>query len=419
MAQHDHHHDHPQQEESAPIAPTEAFDAANQALVDALRLSFRVLKWVMVFAVVLYLCSGLFIVDRDKSMAVQLRFGRQVNMFREGVHLAWPYPIDEVVEVPIALETLVLDPFWLQINPQDQGRPLSDLAPREQGLDPAIDGALLTGDKAIMHLLAQAQYRITDADLYIRNVVYDGNRDAEKELLTAVLKNACVASAARTTADTIWKDTGSMAAEVKSRAQAALDRMGAGITLDKVDVPNSYYPLQVKGAVDSVTAAMNSAQRTVKRAEEERQKTLNEAAGGSWEKLWEEIQALDQQPAGPEQNETLARIGNLLVTQAAGKAGARIQEARQRSEQIVQLAQARQQQFDALYEQYKLNPRLFRQRLLAEGLRDLFASPGVTKWVLPPGDNKQIDVWLNKDPVEFKQAQEAGSRKKAGVEAGK
>jgi len=313
----------------------------------------------------------------------------------------------------------VLDPFWLQINPQDQGRPLSDLAPREQGLDPAIDGALLTGDKAIMHLLAQAQYRITDADLYIRNVVYDGNRDAEKELLTAVLKNACVASAARTTADTIWKDTGSMAAEVKSRAQAALDRMGAGITLDKVDVPNSYYPLQVKGAVDSVTAAMNSAQRTVKRAEEERQKTLNEAAGGSWEKLWEEIQALDQQPAGPEQNETLARIGNLLVTQAAGKAGARIQEARQRSEQIVQLAQARQQQFDALYEQYKLNPRLFRQRLLAEGLKDLFASPGVTKWVLPPGDNKQIDVWLNKDPVEFKQAQEAGSRKKAGVEAGK
>lgn len=415
--EHDHAHHHHEEPDQA--APGEALDAAGQSLADALRLSFRILKGVMIFAIILFVFSGVFIVDRDKNMAVQLRFGRVVDMYREGIHWAWPYPIDEVLEVPIATETVMLDSFWMIISEADKGKDLSDLFARAGGLEPGVDGALLTGDRAIMHLLAQAQYRITDADLYVRNIVMRPDRGPEKDLIKVVLKNACVSTAARTTSDMIWKDTSSIGAEVASRAQSLLDRMQVGISLDKVDIAQSYYPLQVKDAVDNVTTAMNALNQVVQKAYADRQKTLNEAAGEAWKDLWDEIEKLDQVGDAQEHERIIASIGELLTSKAAGRAGRRIQEARQQREQIVLATLARQNEFEALYDQYKQNPALFRQRLLVEGLKDVFAQAGVTKWMLPGGENKQLDLWLNPDPVEFKQAEEARVRKETGAGAGR
>lgn len=416
----DHGHDPAIPQEPVGVASAEAFDAANQALVDALKLSFRFLKVVMIGAVIVYLFSGLFIVDRDKEVVVQLRFGKQINTYRDGIHWSLPYPIDELIEVPVSMDTLMLDAFWLQIKDTERGRPLSELMARGDGLDPAVDGALLTGDRGIMHLLTQAQYRITDAQQYVRNVILWGNdRTAEKELLKAVLKNACVASAARTTAEVISKDPSTMVSGVKTRAQEMLDHLGTGITLDKVDVAQSWYPLQVQPSVDAVTNAMNTKQQAIQTAYGERQKILNEAAGRIWEDLWNAIQELDQKATDQERAEVLSRIETLLTAQSSGKAGQRIQEARQQREQIVLSTLARQKAFLALLEEHRKNPTLLRQRLLAEGLKDLFAQPGVTKWMLPAGENKQLDLWLNPDPVEFKKAQEAATRQKTGAGAGR
>lgn len=428
---HDHpHHEHDEAhhghdpaipQELVGAAPAEAFDAANQALVDALKLSFRFLKVVMIGAVVFYLLSGLFIVERDKEVVVLLRFGEQKNTYREGIHWALPYPIDELVKVPVSTDTLMLDSFWLQISDADRHAktPLSELTPRGDGLDPAVDGALLTGDRGIMHLEAQAQYRVTDAQQYVRNVVLRGNdRTAEKNLLKAVLKNACVATTARMTAETVSKRTNEVVNQVKIRAQEILDRMNTGITLDEV-VARQWYPLQVQPSVDNVTTAMNTKQQEIQAAYGERQKTLNEAAGRIWEDLWNAIQELDQEATDQERAEVLSRIETLLTTQASGKAGQRIQEARQQREQIVLSTLAREQAFLALLKEHRKNPTLLRQRLLAEGLKDLFAQPGVTKWILPAGENKQLDLWLNPDPVEFKKAQEEETRKRTGVGAGK
>lgn len=413
-------HDHARPQEPVGAAPPEAFDAANQALVDALKLSFRCLKVVMIFAVVFYVFSGLFIVDRDKKVVVQLRFGKQINTYRDGIHWSLPYPIDELIEVPVSMDTLMLDAFWLHISAADKDKPLSELMARGDGLDPAVDGALLTGDRGIMHLLTQAQYRITDAQQYVQNVIFSGSdRASEKDLLRAVLKNACVANAARTTADVIWKDASALGPVVKTRAQEMLDQLSAGITLDKVDVAQSWYPLQVQPSVDAVTKAMQTKEQAIQTAYGERQKILNEAAGRIWEDLWNAIQELDQKATDQERAEVLSKIETLLTAQSSGKAGQRMQEARQQREQIVLSTLAREKAFLALLEEHRKNPTLLRQRLLAEGLKDLFAQPGVTKWMLPAGDNKQLDVWLNPDPVEFKKAQEEATRQRTGVGAGK
>ena len=251
-------------------------DPANQSLADALRLSFRVLKFVMIALVIIFLFSGVVMVD-EKQVVVLTRFGKQVGApLKPGLHIALPYPIDEQVPVSTAQKRLSIDTFWLRITAQDQARDLSQLEPRGKDLDPATDGALLTGDRAIMHLLFTAEYRITSATDYVMNVE-DAKR--EKELLQVVLRNAAVAETARATADLVWKDASTLASRIKSRAQKRLDLLESGIVLDDVIADKSYFPLQTKRQFLMVSNAENRKRELVNEADSERTKKLLGVAG--------------------------------------------------------------------------------------------------------------------------------------------
>jgi len=397
-------------DDSLPVRE-EPLDPASQSLADALRASFRILKGVMILVVLLFLGSGLFIVDEQKEAVVLLRFGKETGVYTKDLHWAWPYPVDEVVRIPTAPKTLAVDAFWLNIRDQDKGKNLSELMPRGSGLDPAVDGALLTGDRGIMHLLLQVQYRITDPELFVRNVLASPDKD-EAGLLRPVLQNAAVAGAARTTADVLWKDPERVVGPIRSRAQAVLDMMGTGITLENVAADKSYFPLQVKDAVLNVSQAEQQQREAIQKAKTQQEKTLNQAAGQAWQKLRDEIEKLDQLTDGPERQQVFATIGDILVSEAAGEAGEKIKGAELQLERIVEDTQARVNEFQVLLHEYRLSPRLFRQRELKDMLRELYAQPGVTKWILPPG-LKQIVLWLNRDPKEIKQAQEERMREKA------
>src|SRR5437667_4804681 len=80
-------------------------DAGSQALADALRSSFAIIRVVMVLLVLLFLGSGFFTVGSQEK-AVILRFGKPVGegaraLLGAGPHWAFPYPIDEVVKIPV------------------------------------------------------------------------------------------------------------------------------------------------------------------------------------------------------------------------------------------------------------------------------------------------------------------------------
>src|SRR5581483_9944982 len=107
MSEHEHHHDH--RHEPAPEAHPQ--DAGTQALAEALRSSFTIVKIVMFLMVVAFFCSGIFQVGPSEK-AVILRFGKPVGegskaLLGSGVHWSWPYPIDEVVHIPITVQQTV------------------------------------------------------------------------------------------------------------------------------------------------------------------------------------------------------------------------------------------------------------------------------------------------------------------------
>jgi modulator of FtsH protease HflK len=96
---HDHAHGHPA---PSPVTPD---DTGSQALAEALRSSFLIIQFVMWVLVILFFCSGFFTVGPQEK-AMILRFGKPVGegqkaLLSAGLHWSFPYPIDEVVKIPI------------------------------------------------------------------------------------------------------------------------------------------------------------------------------------------------------------------------------------------------------------------------------------------------------------------------------
>ncbi|NLX12935.1 MAG: hypothetical protein GXY44_04670 [Phycisphaerales bacterium] len=386
----------------------EPLDVASQSLADALRASFWVLKFVMLLVFVAYLLSGVFIVDQNQ-VAVVSRFGHMLTPPRQpGLHFAWPLPIDSRTKVPTSPRTISIDDFWLRLREADTTRPLSELTARSETLDPEFEGALLTGDKAIMHLQFTAQYRIADAVKCVSHVgdnFKNTEEDAEKQLLQKVLQNAAVAEAARTTMEVVWKTPGLLAAEIQKRAQQTLDRLDTGIILDQVSAERSHYPLQTAFEFNNVMQAEQQRNELIQGANKEKVEKLNAAAGPAWEDLDAQIRRLDMvKEESPEWISTIDEIHRLLDDKATGNAGGLIHLARSEASKIIQDTLAETNQFASLLPEYRRNPELLREVLRQRMLHQLYTMPGVSKWLLPPGQ-KTVNLWLNKDPVEIREAE--------------
>src|SRR2546425_996808 len=97
---HDHDHAH-EAETPKPAAPSNVEDPSAQALSDALRSSFNIVKFLMGLLVAAFIVSGIFTV-KPNQVAVVLRFGKPrgtgpEQLLKPGLHWALPYPIDEIV----------------------------------------------------------------------------------------------------------------------------------------------------------------------------------------------------------------------------------------------------------------------------------------------------------------------------------
>jgi len=152
-------------------------DPAQQSLADALRVMFFILKLVMIAVVVAFIFSGCYSVE-SQNVAVRLLFGRIVGETPKqqvieagGPYFAAPYPIMQVVMVPITNRTVNIDKaFWLEVPAGGAGRTVAEQAGRAGPLDPEKDGSLLTADANIVHARWAMNYRVTNPVQFIRRV---------------------------------------------------------------------------------------------------------------------------------------------------------------------------------------------------------------------------------------------------------
>jgi len=270
----------------------EEMKAASRSLADALHVSFRLLSALMILVVGLFLFSGWRQIDQDER-GVRLLFGQILGdgdqrVLEPGLKFSWPEPIGRILTVSAKEAKLAVNEFWMFESPDKPLTPRGEGAVSTEGLRPGWDGALLTGDRALVHVKLTCLYRVgtrggsPDAERvldYVSNVA-----DAEKLIEAAVCNGAIRAAGART-ADSVYRaETEAFKAEVAKFAQQRLDEVGSGIEIQSIQL-DATVPLATIKAFNDVQNARQERENEVNEAKTEAIKILNGAAGKDWATL--------------------------------------------------------------------------------------------------------------------------------------
>jgi modulator of FtsH protease HflK len=348
---HDHGHDHDHGHEP------EMQDAGSQALSEALRSSFAVVKIVMLLMVVAFFGSGFFTVGPQEK-AVILRFGKPVGegenrLLGAGLHWSFPYPIDEVVKIPITEQQVVSSTIgWYNTTPEQElsGEEL----PAGPSLNPAIDGYVITGDRNIIHSRAQLRYHIQDPFNFTFNFVSASN------IVQNVLNNALLYTAARYTVDDILLNRVSeFSDDVQERVQEESEEQHLGIVVEQCNV-ESIPPRQLKAVFDEVS---------IKR--QKRNQDLIDANSYT----------------------------NQILSRADGEASTIISQASLASANYVTNVLAEAKRFNDLLPLYQSDPHLFTEQYLVKAMGE--ALTNTEKWAEPTSDSgksTEVRLMLNREP---------------------
>lgn len=249
-------------------------DTGAQALTDALRLSFRVLRGLMGLLAIAYLASGIFVVQQHER-ALVLHFGKVTGLGADrikepGLHWTWPRPFSEIVRVSTE-RVLTLDSrsFWYGRDADFQ-----DNAGPGETLRPDADGYVVTGDANLLH--SRWALRFTVADPYAYRF-----RFADPDLvLRDELDRAVVQVSARFAVDRALRtDLETYRDEVDRELKARVENLGLGIRVQGVDVLAIAPPRQVAASFDAVTQSAQERAQFISDARAYAVRAINEAAG--------------------------------------------------------------------------------------------------------------------------------------------
>ncbi len=409
---HDHHHEH---------EPFEPADPAQKSLADAMRVSFMLLKIIMVAMLVFYASTGIFRVE-SKEQVVRLQLGEIVGeddglVYEQGWYIGWPYPIEEKIVVPIDPQNVVIqNTFWYEAGAVTTG------LQRGQPLNPEKDGSLLTGDANIVHGRFTVYYTIDNVIDFVKNVglVKPGDLRYQyapeiypmifaDELVTSVAEQGIVYAAARVRADDFIKGKLKRAVAV-DRMQAALDGLGAGIKIDRLAVDKHVAPLAVQPSYSSVTNAESERSQKINAARQQRTSLLTTAAGEAHDQLFALVREYElarsaSTPEAAEMAEALSLEIDTAFDQLrmpaerggdaiGGEASKLISEANTYRTETVERVKSEAASFRTLLSKYREAPELFASREWQQAREVIFTGDVETLY----NNGGQIYLELNADP---------------------
>jgi membrane protease subunit HflK len=371
MSDHEHH-DHPDSpgHSGATAGTPETHDSSSQALSEALKSSFFIVKLAMAALVVVILASGIFRVEPQEK-AIVLEFGKPVGvgtnmLLGSGLHWAWPQPIDEIVKIPVTptgnlqVRSTV---GWYFVTPEQEVAGVEP--PGGNTLNPAIDGSVLTADRNIIHCRATVIYHIEDPRAAIFNfgagTNHQFNLEGVSNALLNAANNAVVATAARFNVDDILTDSGGeYRASVQRRIADLADAEHLGVAIDLVNV-DSVAPRQLRDIFAQVNSARQNLQKVVTDALAEQQRILNYAA---------------------------AQANSVTNTAETAR------------NNFVQSVRSEADSFNKLLPQFERNPRLYEEMELAKTMAVVLTNVQDKIFLSQRGDGKpqELRLQLNREP---------------------
>ncbi len=394
-------------------------DPASQSLADALRVSFRVLTIIMIGVVVAFLLTGLKTVE-PQEVGIKKVFGRVVGTTEPGLAYTWPFPVGQIETIPINEQSLTIRDFWMHETLADKTKDLLDRSSSaSKGLRPGWDGALLTGDRNLLHVKLVCKYAVQDVTGAL--AVQKNIKDLD-EAVRSVTCQATIRAAARQTADGIQRDKkGAFLADVRRQAQAFLNQLTPvdgrpyeAVRVNAVILEQSSWPLRALPAYQKAQTAISNGKALCDQAYAEAEEILNEAAGAPYESLVglpEQFttsgQIASSRPAkeGPydligqynratdpaETQKLQIQIEQILTSPTiGGKASKIIAEAMAYRTEIEQSAESNAQRFERLLEEYQKAPQFTLERLWADVYDEILSAPTVEKVYLTMGKGQTV-----------------------------
>ncbi|SPE52127.1 Band 7 protein [Verrucomicrobia bacterium] len=345
--------------------PETPIDTGSQALSEALRSSFAVVKFVMILLVLVFIGSGFFMVGPNQRVII-LRFGKPVGQGQDALlgpgrlHWSFPYPIDECVKVSITgVQKISSSVGWYATTPEQE---LAGTEPPPGGtLNPAIDGYALTADQNIIHTRALLTYHISDPIRYVFSFANASNA------VQNALDNALLYTAAHTSVDDVLtREVAGFQDAVRRRVTDLVDQQNLGIVIEQCDV-RSIPPRQ---------ELVRNAFLNVLKAEVNRDKMLKQAS--SYE--------------------------NQVLSRASADAVGRTNLAETWRKNLVTEVASRADQFQDLLPKYLANPSLFVGQRLTETLGRVFTNAQDKIYVPEAADGNSMEMryLFNREPIKPK-----------------
>jgi modulator of FtsH protease HflK len=299
------------------VSESDGMDPASRALAEALRLSFVVLKLVMVCILAVFIWSGFYTVE-ENEVGIKLRFGKVQGsglsrIKSPGLHWKWPNPIDEVIKVPASkqVRSTRIDSFWYY---EPTARKNSGYSFTSVPMRFVQDGYALTAsggsvqvstepgalptasrfervrapgaDYNIAHTRWQLRYYISDPIRFVE-YLWDGtegtlaDRDgwyAVEALLRYVVSDSIIlASAHRDIDEIIWKSPENYIREIRLLTEKRLEELEVGVSITDLDLIDKTPPLQVKHDFVQANNANIQAQKLVNQARAAQNEIVNQA----------------------------------------------------------------------------------------------------------------------------------------------
>jgi membrane protease subunit HflK len=318
-----------------------------------------IVKVAMLLMVVAFFSSGFFTIGPSEK-AIILRFGKPVGEGQKALlsagrlHWSYPYPIDEVVKIPITeIQKVTSTTGWYATTPEQE---LSGLeSPAGGSLNPAVDGYAFTADRNIIHTRAILNYHIDDPIKYIFDFASASNS------IQNALDNALLFTVAKFNVDDILtRDRAGFRDAVLQRVSDLVEQRQIGIVVDNCQV-DSIAPRQLKDVFAQVTIARQNQSKQINDANTYKDKTL-----------------LD----------------------AAAQASAITNEAATASANYVKYVKADARAFTELLPKYEGNPNLFVQQRLVEAMSQALTNVQDKIFLSTRADGKprELRLMLNREP---------------------
>jgi membrane protease subunit HflK len=320
-------------------------------MAEAVRSGSKMIGWLALGLLVLFWCSGITTIGPGE-VGLVLRCGKLTGtspadqVRNPGLLLALPYPIDEVIRVPVKQEREI------EISALRQGT-----GSRGVNIGRGLPGYALSGNQNILEADMRLKYRISDP------VAFTFSNQEPERILRDVVTGAAAEVIAQWQVDDVLRlqrETESgpekLARVVLAEAQTLIDKMKLGVEITAVEFREIQPPRMVAGAFQAVQSE-RIAIETKKR----------EAEGYA------------------------ARI----VPAAEAESNSLVQNATRESTDLRTRAEEEIALFDRVYDEYVRNPGLVWNRLHLETIEGLmrdgsqfrFVDPG-TRMVLTPGRTK-------------------------------